>query len=149
MGDPNSWREPMILSTSTSLEDICLPTSRTKWPRNYCVMIALSTWGSRDTCRQTSVDELLGISAGDSLEISAPGFSSSFLGFLDILRPGGSTSGDSSSTFGCLDPFWDLDPSLGSSSFFLEFPSGRDNDFSGTGSWSMDLLLVQRLNVNT
>ena len=69
MGDPNSWREPMILSSSASLEDICLPTSRTKWPRNYCVMIALSTWGSRDTCRQTSVDELLGISAGDSLEI--------------------------------------------------------------------------------
>ena len=90
------------------------------------VMIALSTWGSRDTCRQTSVDELLGISAGDSLEISAPGFSSSFLGFLDILCPGGSTSGDSSSTFGCLDPFWDLDPSLGSSSSFLGFPSGRD-----------------------
>ena len=35
MGDPNSWREPMILSSSASLEDICLPTSRTKWPRNY------------------------------------------------------------------------------------------------------------------
>ena len=67
MGDPNSWREPMIFSTSASLEDICLPTSRTKWPRNTCddcpihmgvprrlsadkrrrnnfVMVTLSTW---------------------------------------------------------------------------------------------------------
>jgi len=110
-------------------------------------MIALSTWGSRDACRQTNVDEIVGISAGDSLEISAPGSSSFFSGYLDILCPGGTTSGDSSCTFVCLDPSWDLDPSLGSSSFFLEFLSGRDNDFSGTGSWSMDLL-VQRLDVN-
>ena len=96
------------------------------------VMIALSTWGSRDTCRQTSVDELLGISAGDSLEISAPGFSSSFLGFLDILCPGGSTSGDSSSTFGCLDPFF-----LGSSSFFFGFlPAGTyTSQAPETGQW--------------
>ena len=142
MGDPNSWREPMIFSTSTSLEDICLPTSRTKWPRNYCVMIALSTWGSRDTCRQTSVDELLGISAGDSLEISAPGFSSSFLGFLDILCPGGSTSGDSSSTFGCLDPFWDLLHS--SLDFFRPGHILLRHRKLVNGS-----LLVQRLIVNT
>ena len=53
MGDPNSWREPMIFSTSL----LNLSTSRTKWPRNS-VMIALSTWGSRDTCQQTNVDEI-------------------------------------------------------------------------------------------
>ena len=39
------------------------------------------------------------------LEISSPGSSSSFLGFLDNLCPGGTTSDNSLCTFGCLDPF--------------------------------------------
>ena len=47
-----------------------------------------------------------------------------------------------------LEHIWVLGSFLGSSSFFLGFPSGRDNNFSVTGIWSMDLP-VQRLDVNS
>ena len=140
MGDPNSWREPMILSTSTSLEDICLPTSRTKWPRNTC-----------DDCpihmgipRHLSADKRRRITGDLCWRFSGDICSWIFFILLGIL---GHLVSGRIDFWRLLEHIWVLGSFLGSSSSFLGFLSGRDNDFSGTGIWSMDLL-VQRLNVN-